>query len=150
MVNKPKVKGGLGVLNSRIQNDALLLKQLHKFSNKKNIPWVQLIWYKYYANGKVPHGSKEVGSFCWKDILRLSVLYRGIARCQLGDGSTVLIWEDLLFTELLSLKYPSVFSFVRNKRISVKEVMEIDDLDSLFSLPLSEQAYTQLQALRNN
>jgi len=28
--------------------------------------------------------------------------------------------------------------------------MEIDDLDSLFSLPLSEQAYTQLQALRNN
>ena len=32
MVQKPKKnKGGLGVINLRIQNDALLLKQLHKF-----------------------------------------------------------------------------------------------------------------------
>jgi hypothetical protein len=63
MVNRPKSKGGLGVLNIRIHNDALLLKQLHKFYNKKNIPWVQQIWFKYYNNGKVPHGLKEVGSF---------------------------------------------------------------------------------------
>jgi hypothetical protein len=26
-------------------------------------PWVQLISFKYYGNGKVPHGSREVGSF---------------------------------------------------------------------------------------
>jgi hypothetical protein len=39
----------------RIQNEALLLKNLHKFFNKENIPWVQLIWEKYYKNGKLPN-----------------------------------------------------------------------------------------------
>ena len=89
-VSLPKAKGGLGVLNLRLQNDSLLLKQLHKFYSKKDVPWVKLIWSKYYANGKVPHGHREVGSFWWKNLLRLSVLYRGIAKCQVGDGSIVL------------------------------------------------------------
>lgn len=90
MVLKPKVKGGLGVQNLRLQNDALLLKQLTKFYNKKDIPWVQQVWFKYYPNGKVPHATGELGSFWWKDLLRLSILFRGIARCHIGDGSTVL------------------------------------------------------------
>jgi hypothetical protein len=36
---KPKDKGGLGVINLWLQNDALLLKQLSKFYNKEDIPW---------------------------------------------------------------------------------------------------------------
>jgi hypothetical protein len=31
LVRKPKAKGGLGVINLSVQNDALLLKQLDKF-----------------------------------------------------------------------------------------------------------------------
>ena len=89
IVQKPKSKGGLGVMNLRIQNDALLLKQLHKFSSKQNIPWVTLIWNAYYQN-RVPHASREIGSFWWKDIFRLNTFYRGIARCSLGNGSSIL------------------------------------------------------------
>ena len=32
-VQKPKEKGGLGVINLKLQNDAPLLKHLHKFYN---------------------------------------------------------------------------------------------------------------------
>jgi hypothetical protein len=35
---KPKEKGGLGVINLRLQNDALLMKHLHKFYNKVEVP----------------------------------------------------------------------------------------------------------------
>jgi len=35
---KPKKKGGLGIINLRSQNSALLLKHLDKFYNKKEIP----------------------------------------------------------------------------------------------------------------
>jgi hypothetical protein len=48
MVIKPKLKGGLNVINLNVQNDALLLKHLHKFYNRKDIPWVSLIRNKYY------------------------------------------------------------------------------------------------------
>jgi len=40
MVCKPKNKGGLGVINLMIQNEALLMKFLHKFYNKMDIPSV--------------------------------------------------------------------------------------------------------------
>jgi hypothetical protein len=49
-VIKPKEKGGLGVINLRLQNDALLMKNLHKFYNREDIPWVHLIWDRYYTN----------------------------------------------------------------------------------------------------
>ena len=42
-ISRPKSQGGLGVLNLHVQNDALLLKNLHKFYNKQDIPWVSLI-----------------------------------------------------------------------------------------------------------
>lgn len=38
VVMQPKDKGGLGVLNLKLQNEALLLKNLDKFYNRKNIP----------------------------------------------------------------------------------------------------------------
>jgi hypothetical protein len=38
MIYKPKSSGGLGILDFRKQNVGLLLKHLHKFFNKENIP----------------------------------------------------------------------------------------------------------------
>lgn len=77
LVNKPKNKGGLAVLNLKLQNDVLLLKHLHKFYSKQDIPWVNLIWTTYYQ-GKVPHATREVGSFWWKDVMKLSTIFRGV------------------------------------------------------------------------
>ena len=142
-MQKPKQKGGLGVLNLRLQNDALLLKQLHKFYSRQDIPWVQLIWNRYYTS-KIPHASVEVGSFWWKDLLRLNVLYRGIAKCYLGDGSIVTFWGDLWSSHILSFKFPRLFSFALNPDISAREIIQAEDLDSIFHLPLSQQALEEL------
>ena len=43
MICRPKEQGGLGVLNLRVQNQALLLKNLYKFYNHMDIPWVNLL-----------------------------------------------------------------------------------------------------------
>lgn len=80
VVQKPKDKGGLGVINLRLQNDALLLKQLDKFYNKVDTPWVHLVWNKYYLS-KVSHAAREMGSFWWKDILRLNSIYKSVTTC---------------------------------------------------------------------
>jgi hypothetical protein len=68
---RPKRKGGLVVINLINQNMALL-KHLDKIYNKKDIPWVKLIWNTYYSEGIVPHAAKDKGSFWWRDILKLS------------------------------------------------------------------------------
>ena len=62
MVCKPKKHGGLGVINIKLQNEALLMKFLHKFYNHHDIPWGSLIWDSYYHES-VPHATTLCGSF---------------------------------------------------------------------------------------
>ena len=62
MVCHPKYEG-LGVLKLKTRNEALQLKNLHKNFNRQDIPWVQLIWEKYYTNGKLPANHVKKGSF---------------------------------------------------------------------------------------
>jgi len=59
MVTRAKEEGGLGVLDLKTQNEALLIKNLHKFFNKLDIPWVKLVWERYYNNGKLPSHIKK-------------------------------------------------------------------------------------------
>jgi hypothetical protein len=42
-VTRSKNKGGLGVLNLKIQNITLFHKFLHKFYGRHDIPWVDLV-----------------------------------------------------------------------------------------------------------
>jgi len=62
LVCLPKDEGGLGVLNLKTQNEALLLKNLHKFFNRHDLPWVSLVWERHYNNGSLPSASQMIGS----------------------------------------------------------------------------------------
>jgi hypothetical protein len=88
-VTRPKMKGGFGVIKLRVQNEALLLKNLHKFINRADLPWVQLIWAHYYPNGKIPSPIFK-GSFWWKGMLRLLTQNKGLAYGVAGSEHTTL------------------------------------------------------------
>jgi hypothetical protein len=133
---KPKRKGGLGIINLRSQNNALLLKHLDKFYNKKEVPWVKLIWNAHYSNGEVSHASKNKGSFWWRDVMKLVDLFRGIASCKIGDGSTVLFWMDVWNDHLLHNEFPRLLSFAENKKISVAQFLSNNNIELKFHLPL--------------
>lgn len=87
LVCLPKEEGGLGVIDLRVQNEALLLKRLHKFFNKKDLPWVNLVWDNYYRNGKL-HGLTKKGSFWWCHILELLDSYKGLSCSNVQSGSS--------------------------------------------------------------
>ena len=106
-----------------------------------------MIWFKYYQN-KVPHTTRELGSFWWKDILRLHNLYRGIAHCTVGDGASVCFWEDDWAGDILAEKLPRIASFAMSTTTSVKKIVQADDLDSIFLLPLSQEAMDELIQLQ--
>jgi hypothetical protein len=101
MISKPKLKGGLGIINLRLQNEVLLMKNLHKFYNKEDLPWVQLIWSNYYRNGCLPNQAKK-GSFWWRDNQKLLNYFKGIAQASVGKGDTMLFWQDLWNGKILN------------------------------------------------
>ena len=146
---KPKRKGGLGIINLISQNSTLLLKHLDKFYNRKEIPWVKLVWHAHYSNGDIPHTTINKGSFWWKDILKLCDLFRGIANCKIRNGSTVLFWSDLWNDNVMQNNFPRLFTFAKNKKISVLQFLSNNNLESQFHLPLSEQAHQEYQTMQD-
>jgi hypothetical protein len=147
-VTKPKNKGGLGVINLRAQNIALLIKHLDKFYNRKDIPWVNMIWYTHYANDQIPHDSTNRGSFWWKDLLKLCDYFRGITTCNIGNGTTILFWHDTWNNHCLQQKFPRLHSFAKNDKISVSAFLRNNALEEQFFLPLSEEAFQEYQELQ--
>jgi hypothetical protein len=145
---RPKEQGGLGVLNLDVQNKTLLLKNLHKFYNNLDIPWVNLIRDTYYDEDRPP-GIKMEGSFWWKSHLKLLDSYKALARCNVGNGKTALFWTDLWSDNCLHLKFPHLITFAKRTDISVNKVMQMEFLQDLFHLPLSQQAFAEFEQLEN-
>ena len=138
------------MINLHIQNKGLLLKHLHKFYNKADIPWMTLIWNGYYADG-VPHATTPVGSFWWRDILKLYDAYTVIASVHINMGDSALFWTDAWFiggsSRPLCWRLPRLFSFVNNDKVSVHEFPVSQDVFSMFFLPLPHEAALKLQVL---
>jgi len=110
----PKEDGGLGVIDLEKQNEALLMKNLDKFFNRKDTPWVSLIWEKYYKNGKLPNSTKK-GSFWWRDILKLLPTFKSFSTIHIQDGNTCLFWTDKWLPQTMGLDYPELHSFAKKQ-----------------------------------
>src|ERR1041385_2525180 len=150
LVCRPKNKGGLGILNLQLQNQALLMKHLHKFYNKEDVPWVSLVWDSYYHE-RVPHVTELCGSFWWKDVAKLMATFVAVSQAKVGLGDSVLLWNDFWVPNTnatLAQKFQRLFSFAKDPFLSVKEAMEVADLTELFNLPLSAQDFQELSKMQ--
>ena len=137
MICKPKDQGGLGVLNLRIQNQALLIKHLHKFFNRVDIPWVNLIWNAYYDPNGVPVPGNMKGSFWWKDCLKLLDLFKSMTTCQVKSGNTAMLWNDNWDGNVMKIKFPELYSFTLQEHISIMVTKNMENIYELFQLTLS-------------
>jgi hypothetical protein len=146
LATRPKKEGGLGILNLQTQNDAHLLKNLHKFYNKIECPWVNRIWDNYYRNGKLPNHIAN-GSFWWRALLKLLDKYKRVAMVQVQDGSSVLMWKDMWNNKERMLESPELYSFTTKINISLSEVKAMDDFHENFQLPLTNEAFQQYNSL---
>jgi hypothetical protein len=94
LVYNSKDNSGLGVHDLYVHNESLLLKHLHKFFNKCDIPWVQLVWNAHYGSDTIPINNRK-GSFWWRDICKLLDSFKGMASVTIGDDSTCIFWMDV-------------------------------------------------------
>ena len=145
MICKPKSSGGLGIIDFRKQNQGLLIKHLHKFFNKVDLPWVRLVW-RYYPQG-VPQVANVCGSFWWRDIMKLVPIYQEFCTVKVGSGDTVLFWENSWSGQRLRSVFPRLYSFAIEQDVSVQRMLEMENRSQAFALPLSQLAYEEFLEL---
>ena len=115
----PKNQGGLGIIDIEKQNDALLMKHLNSFYNQHDLPWVNLTWSKLYSNNQTPPQARcPVGSFWWKDLLKLFIPFSNLTICVPNRGNTDLFWSGSWSPSSLKEKYPHLFSFCKKPQKS--------------------------------
>jgi hypothetical protein len=136
LVARPKCHGGLGVLNLELQNKALLLKQLHKFYEKADTPWVKLVW-SLYGNKVLHAQSRRCGSFWWWDIFSLVTEYLRISICKPGDDTSVLFWKDFWHDKITIAKKKSrLYTYVLDAMFKKSADMPIN-------LPINHESLSE-------
>lgn len=134
-------------MDLKVQNKALLLKYVHKFIHKADVPWVMIIWHAYYDETP-PHARPSCGSFWWRDVFSLMSIYRGITTCIPAAGDTILLWKDLWNgDDLLMNSHQHLFSFAHNEDISLSQFCADPNPASHFFLPMSIEAREELDSL---
>ena len=150
-VSRPKEAGGLGVLDLRKQNEPLIMKNLFKFFNSHDIPWVQLLWNAHYQNGKIPIKQQQKGSFWWRNCVSFLDDFKRLTTCVVGEGNSILFWHDKWKGEPLASQFPEQYSFSQKSMIKVKEIKnrEQDGIHSVFQLPLTLVTSEQYHIVQN-
>jgi hypothetical protein len=91
-VCRPKECGGLGLLNSKKMNIALMLKWVWKL--------FQIIRAKYPSANNIFAGSGQGGSQFWRSLHKIKHLFKLGARHLVQDGNRTLFWMDKWFGDV--------------------------------------------------
>ncbi|XP_061359451.1 uncharacterized protein LOC133303550 [Gastrolobium bilobum] len=93
---KPKDRGGLGIINLRLQNEAYIHKLAWKVLTKKDDLWVKILVAKYGRGQDLRRGikAKSYDSKLWRDLAKCWSNFLAGLRWEITDGSEVKIWTD--------------------------------------------------------
>jgi hypothetical protein len=100
------------------------------------------------CNGDVP-GSRPKGSFRWKSILKLKTTFKGIARAEIKDGRTVMLWHDLWDNNTRSSQFPELFSYSTSNGFTVAQATSLSNMYDIFQLPLFAEAFRTICELKS-
>lgn len=107
------------------QNNALIMKYLDKFYNRADVPWVSVTLSKFYANTQTPPQSRSlVGSFWWKDIIKLFDKFQKLAISNPNSGNTALFWSETWAGQAFKDIYPQLFSFTKKPKCSIRYFLD--------------------------
>jgi hypothetical protein len=81
-------------------------------------------------------------------LLKLCDIFKGIAQCSIGNGSTIKFWSEVWNGNLLEQNFPRLF-LCKNKNILVASFIQNNNFEQQFHVPLSVQAFQEYQEMQD-
>lgn len=142
LVCQPKKLGGLGVLDLKIFNEALLAKWYWQWISPRQQLWksfIQIIWDN--------HPLLPEQAFFKQNLKLLTDFIECFTQRIPGNGTTIAFWEHNWGLRFLKTKYSELYSYVIDKMLSLREVVQVPHFASLFLSNMSDRAITEFQDL---
>jgi exonuclease III len=122
-VCRPKAVGGLGLVNSRLKNIALMLKWVWKLYQGGDQLWKRIINAKYLRSNDFYASTGVRGSQFWRSLHRIKHLFKLGARHCVRDGTRTSFWMDRWAGDRpLKDRFPALFSIALDQMESVAQV----------------------------
>jgi hypothetical protein len=146
---KPKAQGGLGVMNTKLMNLALMTKWIWRMltEDDSKLLWLQLLKAKYPVD-QFFSSTAVGGSPFWHSLHKLKAVFKQGARFFPGSNSDVRFWTDhWTGEEALSVRYPRLFQICADPEISIERAYEGDGWRIFFRRSFGQEETTLWQQL---
>lgn len=122
MVSRPKDQGCLGVINTQIMNDCLLVKWIWKIHQEPDELRFKILQAKYMGSG-VFFNSKVTGSSqFWRGLHKVKHLFKWGAIFKVGNGRLCKFWQDCWAKGApLKIMFEGLYKLVRDQEASVAD-----------------------------
>jgi hypothetical protein len=149
MVCRPKDQGGLGIINTKIMNDCLLVKWIWKIHLEPNSLWFKILKAKYMKSGGFFGSSMKGSSLFWQGLHKIKHLFKWGAIFKVENGKLCRFWQDCWIMEVpLKIAYEDLFKFARDPDCVVTDCWDGDDWFIEFRRSLSAWEYDRWLELK--
>jgi hypothetical protein len=137
-------QGGLGILNLKTMNKALLVKWLWRFHNiQEKYLWKTIIENRY-NNSRT---TNNMSTF-WKEVNKEKDIFITSISKKIGNGSKTLFWKDRWLNDCsLNIQYPFLFEISMEPNITVAQVIGYNRYYLSFTRSLTDTLRKQLMEL---
>jgi len=150
MVCRPKDQGGLGIINTKIMNECLLVKWIWKIYQQPDELWFKILKAKYLRGNNFFDSRSAGGSQFWKGLHSIKHLFKWGAVFKVGNGKLCRFWEDCWLQRVpLKLVYNDLYNLIRNPFCHVADCWDEGSWGLEFKRCLSIQQYERWLGLLN-
>jgi mannosylglycoprotein endo-beta-mannosidase len=149
---QPKSQGGLGVLNTKLMNIALIAKWIWRIYRAENsdLLWLRLLRAKYRISEIFSYTPTSCSPF-WHSIHKVKEFFRAGTRFFPGKNSKISFWKDLWIGEVpLCARFPTLFAKSSDIDLTMAQAYSEEGWRILFRRALDQgdlQAWSELSAL---
>lgn len=132
LICRPKKVGGLGILNTAVMNECLMIKWWWKIVSTMGSPNPKPLWYtilqgKYFPASSPLMVNPSNGSQFWRSIYKVRDVFLSFVKFSVHNGRSVCFWRDLWHPSgRLDALFPTLFSFCSDPDISIAELAAKD------------------------
>lgn len=121
-MTRPKDQGGLGIINTRLMNDYLLVKWILKIFLEPDSLWFHLLKAKYMEGGNFFNSKTKGVSQFWKGLHKVKHLFKWGVIFKVGNGLNCRFWQDCWLHDVpLKIYYEDLYKMVRNSNCVVAD-----------------------------